>query len=98
MAPACVQVQAGDHGGGTHGDCPAGAECGAAGFLRIAVAHGGVANGWGLPDIANHTLVVNAGEVGLQELKKSLKVFNLIIHFEAFGLHPMASPLPIDYG
>jgi hypothetical protein len=49
-------------------------------------------------NIANHPLVVNAGEVGLQELKKSLKLFNLIFHFEAVGLHPMASPLPLDYG
>jgi ribosomal protein L28 len=48
MAQAGVQGQAGNHGGVTRGHRPAGTERGAAGFLRIAVAHRRVANGRGL--------------------------------------------------
>ena len=48
MAQAGVQGQAGHHGGRTCGDCRAGTERGAAGFLRTAVAYRRVANGRGL--------------------------------------------------
>jgi hypothetical protein len=49
IAQAGIQTEAGNHGGRTRGHSSSRAECGAAGFLRTAVAYGGVANGRGLP-------------------------------------------------
>ena len=56
MAQAGVQAEARHHGGGTRGHRRARTERGAAGFLRTAVAYGGVAIGRGLPAGGRHQL------------------------------------------